>query len=67
MPLIPPVLGCYLGVSKFKRTGLDKLTNNLILWVSSHSLAICGVLLKDVRTQKFPRTDFFKTLTTGRK
>ena len=23
--------------------------------------------LKDVRAQKFPRTDFFKTLTTGRK
>lgn len=26
---------CYLtGVSKFKRTGLDKLVNSLILWVS---------------------------------
>ena len=23
--------------------------------------------LKDVRAQKFPRTDFFKTLTVGRK
>ena len=23
-----------VGVSKFKRTGLDKLTNSLILWVS---------------------------------
>ena len=44
MPLIPSVLGFYLGVSKFKRTGLDKLTNSLILWVSSHSPAICGVL-----------------------
>ena len=25
------------------------------------------VILKDVRAQKFPRTDFFKTLTAGRK
>ena len=24
-------------------------------------------LIKDVRAQKFPRTDFFKTLTVGRK
>ncbi len=24
-------------------------------------------ILKDVRAQKFPRTDFVKTLTTGRK
>ena len=23
--------------------------------------------VKDVRTQKFPRTDFFKTLTAGKK
>lgn len=37
MLLIPTVLCCCQGVSKFKRTGLDKLTNNLILWVSSHS------------------------------
>ena len=37
MLLIPSVLCCCQGVSKFKRTGLDKLTNNLILWVSSHS------------------------------
>ena len=32
---------------------------------------VCGKLfftaLKDVRAQKFPRTDFFKTLTAGRK
>ena len=35
--LTPAVLCCCQGVSKFKRTGLDKLTNNLILWVSSHS------------------------------
>ena len=25
------------------------------------------VIVKDVRAQKFPRTDFFKTLTAGRK
>ena len=25
------------------------------------------IVLKDVRAQKFPRTDFFKTLTVGRK
>ena len=26
-----------------------------------------GETLKDVRAQKFPRRDFFKTLTAGRK
>ena len=26
-----------------------------------------SALVKDVRAQKFPRTDFFKTLTAGRK
>ena len=26
-----------------------------------------GLIIKDVRAQKFPRTDFFKTLTVGRK
>ena len=31
-----------IGVSKFKRTGLDKLTNSLILWVSI--LTDAGVL-----------------------
>ena len=28
---------------------------------------VIGVAFKDVRAQKFPRTDFFKTLTAGRK
>ena len=26
-----------------------------------------SIVLKDVRAQKFPRTDFFKNLTAGRK
>ena len=28
----------FTGVSKFKRTGLDKLTNKLILWVGANQV-----------------------------
>ena len=30
-------------------------------------IEMVNCLLKDVRAQKFPHTDFFKTLTAGRK
>lgn len=32
------------GVSKFKRTGLDKLTNSLILWIAAILAIICTLL-----------------------
>ena len=43
---------------------------------NSHFASVCNdtetnfwppIPIKDVRAQKFPRTDFFKTLTVGRK
>ena len=36
-------------------------------WRPYEAAEMTRTLLKDVRAQKFPRTDFFKTLAAGRK
>ena len=43
-----------------------KLMNNFTITESEQSSKLFLWLLKDVRAQNFPRTDFVKTLTAGR-
>ena len=38
-----------------------------VMHTSIFQALISQLLYKDVRAQKFPRTDFFKTLIAGRK
>ena len=57
-----PTIEFRRALEEFRR--LSKISQQLVVfslltnWIQS---------LKDVRAQKFPRTDFFKTLTAGRK
>ena len=54
---------CFL-VGEFYQQQLELPVPSMFI---KNSQIILVVALKDVRTQKFPRTDFFETLTAGRK
>ena len=57
----------FIAQSLEHRTGIAEVTGSNPVEALIFFRFLLSSWFKDVRAQKFPRTDFFKTLTVGRK
>ena len=59
---------CFPAWERIAKIAPFKLTPNILRWIPDCvDVREFFQSFKDVRAQKFPHTDFFKTLTAGRK